>query len=65
MNVINMALLLKLKEKLQSSLLTMPHYHAIQIIMNEWVEEDATLALKYAKLTLEAVNQYLQTSELT
>ena len=26
--------------------------------MNEWTEDDAKLALKYAKLTLEAVCQY-------
>jgi len=31
--------------------------------MNEWSKEDAKLALKYAKLTLDAVNQYLTESE--
>jgi len=31
--------------------------------MSEWVEEDAKLALKYAKLTLDAVNQYVIESE--
>ena len=31
--------------------------------MNEWTEEDAQLALKYAKLTLDAVNQYLEETE--
>ena len=31
--------------------------------MNEWTEADAKLALKYAKLTLETVNQYLADSE--
>ncbi|MCL2365703.1 MAG: HEPN domain-containing protein [Oscillospiraceae bacterium] len=31
--------------------------------MNEWTEEDAKLALKYSKLTLDAVIQYLTESE--
>jgi len=31
--------------------------------MNEWTEEDAKLALKYSKLTLDAVNQYLTEAE--
>ena len=31
--------------------------------MNEWTEEDAKLAIKYAKLTLDAVNEYLTESE--
>ena len=31
--------------------------------MNEWSEEDAKLALDYAKLTLDAVRQYFVDSE--
>ena len=31
--------------------------------MNEWTEEDARLALKFSKLTLDAVNQYLTDAE--
>ena len=31
--------------------------------MNEWAEEDAKLALKYANQTLDAVNQYLAKAE--
>jgi len=31
--------------------------------MNEWTEEDARLALKYAKRTLDAVNKYLTEAE--
>jgi len=31
--------------------------------MNEWSEEDAKLALKYAKLTLDTVRQYFADSE--